>query len=50
MTKNQARLTADALRTNKDLTPMVGKAALAVVGAYYSLDTGRIQVLTGAPS
>ncbi len=29
MTKNHARLTADALRTNKDLAPMVGKATLA---------------------
>jgi carbonic anhydrase len=50
MAQNQARLTADALRTNKDLAPMVSKGALAVVSAYYSLDTGQIQVLTGAPS
>lgn len=50
MAQNQARLTADALRTNKDLAPMVGKGALAVVSAYYSLDTGRVQILAGAPS
>ncbi|MGW2856621.1 carbonic anhydrase, partial [Streptomyces sp. NPDC001215] len=26
------------------------KGALAVVGAYYSLDTGKVEVLDGAPS
>lgn len=50
MSQDQAKLTADALRANPDLAPMVGKGALAVVSAYYSLDTGRIQVLSGAPS
>ena len=29
---------------------MVKKGDLAVVSAYYSLDTGRVEVLTGAPS
>lgn len=38
------------LRSNKDLAPMVKKGDLAVVSAYYSLDTGRVEVLSGAPS
>jgi carbonic anhydrase len=50
MIRAQIKLTADDLRSNKDLGPLVGKGALAVVGAYYSLDTGRVEVLTGAPS
>lgn len=50
MARNQARLTANDLRSNQDLAPLVKKGALAVVGAYYSLDTGKVQVLTGAPS
>ncbi|MEU6341482.1 carbonic anhydrase [Streptomyces sp. NPDC046977] len=50
MTRAQIRITADGLRTNRDLAPLVKKGSLAVVGAYYSLDTGKVQVLTGAPS
>ncbi|MFD9225453.1 carbonic anhydrase [Streptomyces sp. NPDC060064] len=50
MARAQVRLTADDLRSNEDLAPLVGKGALAVVGAYYSLDTGKVEVLTGAPS
>ncbi len=42
--------TAAGLRTNKDLAPLVKKGDLAVVSAYYSLDTGRVEVLTGAPA
>ncbi|MBR8640125.1 carbonic anhydrase [Streptomyces tuirus] len=42
--------TAAGLRGNKDLAPLVKKGDLAVVSAYYSLDTGRVEVLTGAPS
>ncbi|MET8288855.1 carbonic anhydrase [Streptomyces sp. NPDC048448] len=50
MARAQVKLTADDLRTNKDLAPLVEKGSLAVVGAYYSLDTGKVEVLTGAPS
>lgn len=42
--------TSAALRSNEDLAPMVKKGALAVVSAYYSLDTGRVEVLSGTPS
>jgi carbonic anhydrase len=50
MTRAQVKLTADALRGNRDLAPLVGKGVLAVVSAYYSLDTGRVEVLNGAPA
>ncbi|MFI7357056.1 carbonic anhydrase [Streptomyces avidinii] len=49
MIHQQIRITADELRANADLAPLVKKGALAVVGAYYSLDTGKVDVLTGAP-
>jgi carbonic anhydrase len=42
--------TADDLRSNDDLAPLVKKGDLAVVSACYSLDTGRVEVLAGAPS
>ncbi|WP_433858064.1 carbonic anhydrase [Streptomyces kronopolitis] len=50
MARNQVTLTAAALRSNQDLAPLVKKGTLAVVGAYYSLDTGKVEVLSGAPS
>ncbi|MEU7606680.1 carbonic anhydrase [Streptomyces sp. NPDC041003] len=50
MIHHQIRITADELRANADLAPLVKKGALAVVGAYYSLDTGKVDVLTGAPA
>ncbi|MCX4717343.1 carbonic anhydrase [Streptomyces virginiae] len=50
MIHQQIRVTADDLRANSDLAPLVQKGALAVVGAYYSLDTGKVDVLTGAPT
>lgn len=50
MTRNQVKVTADDLRANADLAPLVEKGSLAVVGAYYSLDTGQVEVLTGAPT
>ncbi|MFE6686254.1 carbonic anhydrase [Streptomyces sp. NPDC057743] len=50
MARAQVKLTATDLRSNKDLAPLARKGALAVVGAYYSLDTGKVEVLTGAPS
>ncbi|WP_201304925.1 carbonic anhydrase [Streptomyces sp. GS7] len=50
MARAQVRLTATNLRSNQDLAPLVSKGTLAVVGAYYSLDTGKVDVLTGAPS
>ncbi|WP_449065196.1 carbonic anhydrase [Planomonospora algeriensis] len=50
MTRAQVKLTADDLRGNRDLAPLVGRGALAVVSAYYSLDTGRVEILNGAPA
>ncbi|MEU6577591.1 carbonic anhydrase [Streptomyces sp. NPDC046805] len=50
MARAQVTLTANDLRSNQDLAPLVRKGALAVVGAYYSLDTGKVEVLTGTPS
>jgi carbonic anhydrase len=50
MARAQVKLTAADLRSNQDLAPLVGKSDLAVVGAYYSLDTGKVEVLAGAPS
>jgi carbonic anhydrase len=49
MIRAQITLTADELRANADLAPMVKEGALAVVGGYYSLDTGKVEILTGAP-
>lgn len=50
MAKAQVKLTADALRVNRDLRPLVRNGTLAVVSAYYSLDTGRVEILNGAPA
>ncbi|MBM4793723.1 carbonic anhydrase [Streptomyces sioyaensis] len=50
MARAQVTLTAANLRSNQDLAPLVKKGSLAVVGAYYSLDTGKVEVLAGAPS
>ncbi|MEU9315145.1 carbonic anhydrase [Streptomyces sp. NPDC048295] len=50
MARAQVELTAAGLRSNQDLAPLVGKGTLAVVGAYYLLDTGKVEVLAGAPS
>jgi carbonic anhydrase len=50
MARAQVKLTANALRDNQDLAPLVAKGALAVVGAYYSLDTGEVETLNGAPA
>jgi carbonic anhydrase len=50
MTRIHVKMTSDQLRANEDLAPLVQKGDLAVVSAYYSLDTGRVEVLTGAPA
>ncbi|WP_328302750.1 carbonic anhydrase [Streptomyces sp. NBC_00435] len=50
MIRNQVKVTADELRANAYLAPMVEKGSLAVVGAYYSLDTGQVELLTAAPA
>ncbi|MFJ5534854.1 carbonic anhydrase [Streptomyces sp. NPDC093261] len=50
MARAQVKLAAKDLRSNEELAPLVDKGALAVVGAYYSLDTGKVDVLDGAPS
>ncbi|MFF9482874.1 carbonic anhydrase [Streptomyces sp. NPDC014733] len=47
MARAQVKLTATDLRSNQVLAPLVGRGTLAVVGAYYSLDTGKVEVLTG---
>ncbi|MEV4236636.1 carbonic anhydrase [Nocardia sp. NPDC050408] len=50
MSRIQIELTAQDLRRNNDLAPMVERGAVSVVGAYYNLDTGRVEVLDGAPA
>jgi carbonic anhydrase len=50
MIRVHAEQTAEDLRANKALAPLIKKGELAVVSAYYSLDTGRVEILTGAPS
>lgn len=50
MIRIHVKQTSANLRSNDDLAPLVTKGDLAVVSAYYSLDTGRAEVLTGAPS
>jgi carbonic anhydrase len=50
MARAQVTLTAADLRSNQDLAPLVKRGVLAVVGAYYSLDTGKVEVLAGAPA
>jgi carbonic anhydrase len=49
MARTQVKLTAADLRANHDLAPLVKKGDLAVVGAFYSLDSGKVEVLSGAP-
>lgn len=50
MIRVHARQTAAGLRANPALAPLVKKGSLAVVSAYYSLDTGRVEVIEGAPT
>lgn len=50
MVRAQIELAANDLRANPDLAPLVAKQDLAIVGAYYSLDTGAVEVLSGAAS
>ncbi|MGC9542457.1 carbonic anhydrase [Streptomyces sp. UG1] len=50
MVRVHARQTAAGLRRDPALAPLVKKGGLAVVSAYYSLDTGRVEVLDGAPA
>ncbi|ELS57336.1 carbonic anhydrase [Streptomyces viridochromogenes] len=50
MIRVHTKLTSAALRSNASLAPLVKKRELAVVSAYYSLDTGRVEVLDGRPS
>jgi carbonic anhydrase len=50
MIRVHAQQTAAELRRSANLAPLVKKGALGVVSAYYSLDTGRVEVLSGAPA
>lgn len=50
MIRVHAQQTAAGLRTDPALAPLVKKGGLAVVSAYYSLDTGRVEIIDGAPS
>ncbi|MDQ0596778.1 carbonic anhydrase [Streptomyces canus] len=50
MIRVHAGQTAAALRSNTSLSPLAEEGELAVVSAYYSLDTGRVDVLNGAPT
>lgn len=49
MIRIHSRQTARDLRSNPALAPLRKKGSLSVVSAYYSLDTGRVEVLDGAP-
>ncbi|MFF6783322.1 carbonic anhydrase [Streptomyces sp. NPDC012510] len=49
MIRVHSRQTARDLRSNPALAPLRKKGTLSVVSAYYSLDTGRVEVLDGAP-
>ncbi|EKX69104.1 carbonic anhydrase [Streptomyces ipomoeae] len=49
MIRIHSNRTAADLRSNAALAPLVKKGDLTVVSAYYSLDTGRVEVLNGAP-
>ncbi|WP_349307755.1 hypothetical protein [Streptomyces sp. HNM0645] len=42
----QAALTAEALCSNQDLAPLVKEGSLDVVGAYYLLDSGKVELLS----
>ncbi|MCF1599339.1 carbonic anhydrase [Streptomyces muensis] len=50
MIRVHAQQTAADLRANPALAPLVKKGSLAVVSAYYSLDTGRVEVIDGTPA
>ncbi|WP_027660243.1 carbonic anhydrase [Salinispora fenicalii] len=50
MVRAQVELAANDLRSNPGLAPLVTKQELAIVSAYYSLDTGAVEVLSGAPT
>lgn len=50
MIRLHANMTARDLRSNPALAPLVKKGDLAVVSAYYSLETGRVEILSGAPA
>ncbi|MFE8991211.1 hypothetical protein ACFYMI_25935 [Streptomyces collinus] len=50
MTRIHVKQTSAVLRPNRDLGPLLKKGSLAVVSTYYSLDSGWVEVLTGAPS
>jgi carbonic anhydrase len=50
MVRIHVKQTSADLRSNKSLAPLVKKGDLAVVSAYYSLDSGQVEVLTGTPS
>ncbi|MFE9023508.1 carbonic anhydrase [Streptomyces sp. NPDC007808] len=50
MIRAHTRQTAADLRRSSNLSPLLRKREVAVVSAYYSLDTGRVEVLGGAPA
>lgn len=49
MVRQQVYHDIAALRADQQLAPMIASNTLAVVGAYYSLDTGRVDPLTPTP-
>lgn len=50
MIRVHTRRTAADLRKSANLAPLVRKGDVTVVSAYYSLDTGRVEVLSGVPA
>lgn len=50
MIRVHATQTAAAPPSNTSLSPLARQGDLAVISASYSLDTGRVDVLNGAPT
>jgi carbonic anhydrase len=50
MIRIHSRQTAAELRASSNLAPLVKKGDLTVVSAYYSLETGKVEILEGAPT
>ncbi|MET9830334.1 carbonic anhydrase [Streptomyces sp. NPDC006385] len=50
MIRVHTRQTAADLRKSTNLAPLLRKRDVAIVSAYYSLETGRVEVLSGTPA
>jgi carbonic anhydrase len=50
MIRVHTKQTAAELRSTGNLAPLVKKGDVTVVSAYYSLETGKVEILEGAPT